>query len=103
MADAAASLVSPQRQGSQQPPRPQPRSWLSQLGAALRGDDRQAFVVYLLFFAVFVADFSLLTLAYPLSLLGYALLSQKPKRHYWLVSFRALKVEIKWFVSEYLL
>lgn len=30
-------------------------------------------------------DLSILSLAYPVSLLGYALLSQKPRRAYWLV------------------
>jgi hypothetical protein len=92
VADAAAALVTPghpndQQQQRQQPKR-RPRTWLSQLASALRGSGRQANVVYALFFAVFVADYSLLALAYPVSLLGYALLSQKPRRQYWQVSYR---------------
>jgi hypothetical protein len=86
VADAAAALVTPgQQDGQQQQARQRPRTWLSQLGAALRGSERQAHVVYALFFAVFVADYSLLALAYPLSLLAYALLSQRPRRQYWQV------------------
>lgn len=91
-AGLAAAGLSPQQQGSQQSSqqpalRPHPCSWLSQLGSVVRGGERQAYVVYTVFFAVFVADFSMLTLAYPLSLLGYALLSPKPRRQYWQVSW----------------
>lgn len=98
VADAAAALVTPGQPGRQQQPRwprPRPRTWLSQLAAALRGSERQANVVYALFFTVFVADYSLLALAYPLSLLGYALLSQKPRRQYWQASLLLLPVAVQ--------
>ncbi len=112
VADAAASLVGAQQQprtekpaaadaaagsgGSQGGSGPnggggRSRSWLGRLAAAVRGEDREAYLVYVLFIAVFVADFSLLTLVYPASLLGYALLSQAPRRQYWEVRLRLMR------------
>ena len=50
-----------------------------------RRDDRESDACYALFLAVFVADFSLAALAFPLALLGYALLAQPPSRRFWQV------------------
>ena len=58
--------------------------WRSCLGSLnWRRDDHESVVCYALYFAVFVADFSLLSLAFPLSLLCYALLAQPPSRRFW--------------------
>ena len=64
------------------------RGWLGSLN--WRRDDHESVVCYALFFAVFVADFSLLSLAFPLSLLCYALLAQPPSRRFWQVPLMRL-------------
>ena len=48
--------------------------------------DQESYVAYILYCVAFCVDGSVLTLAYPLSLLLYALLSTAPAAGYWQVS-----------------
>lgn len=59
---------------------------LQHLRHRLRRLDRESVVAYLAYVAVFVADYSLLALFFPLSMFVYALCSVKPTPRYWRVS-----------------
>jgi hypothetical protein len=48
---------------------------------------QESYVCYTLFVAVFVADFSLLTVIFPTSLFVYGLLAQATSCHFWEVGF----------------
>lgn len=48
-----------------------------------RRDDKESIVCYVLFMALFVADFSALALVFPVVLYCYALLAQPPARPFW--------------------
>ncbi len=61
---------------------PRFRRWLKR---RLRRVDRESYLCYLLFLASFAADFSLLLLLFPLSMLLYSLVSIKPSKAYWQV------------------
>ena len=60
-------------------------SWLALLRARWRRDDKESLVCYFLFVALFVADMSLLALAFPAALYLYALLVNPPARQFWQV------------------
>ncbi|KAL6770350.1 hypothetical protein ACKKBG_A34605 [Auxenochlorella protothecoides x Auxenochlorella symbiontica] len=59
---------------------------LQHLRHRLRRLDRESVVAYLAYVAVFVADYSLLALFFPLSMFVYALCSVKPTPRYWRVT-----------------
>jgi hypothetical protein len=59
--------------------------WRSLLRIRWRRDDKESIICYFLFMALFVADFSALSLVFPVVLYCYALLAQTPARHFWQV------------------
>ena len=59
--------------------------WLSDMVHRLRRDDKESYICYVLFIAAFVADFSVLALAFPLVLFCYGLLANPPPRKFWQV------------------
>lgn len=60
--------------------------WLSWLLGLTQRVDEESWTCYVLFVLVFVLDVSLLTMLFPVSLAGYALLTQRPSARYWQVS-----------------
>ena len=68
------------------------RAWLRV--PCWRRDDSESVVCYALFAALFVADFSLLSLAFPVALFCYALLAQPPSRRFWQARHPSPVVEI---------
>ena len=48
--------------------------------------DQESYTCYVLFVLIFILDFSLLTMLFPVSLAAYALATQRPSRLYWQVS-----------------
>lgn len=60
--------------------------WLSWLLSLTQRVDEESWTCYVLFVLVFVLDVSLLTMLFPVSLAGYALLTQRPSALYWQVS-----------------
>jgi len=61
------------------------RGWPGLLRGRWRRDDRESLVCYALYAGVFVADMSLLALAFPAALYLYALLVNPPARQFWQV------------------
>lgn len=47
--------------------------------------DRESYLAYVLFIVLFVADYSLLSLVFPVSTFFYALVSTRPSPHFWQV------------------
>ena len=61
-------------------------NWRSLLSLKWRQDDNESIVCYVLFMALFVADFSFLAMVFPIVLYVYALLAQAPATRFWQVS-----------------
>ena len=59
------------------------RGWPGLLRGRWRRDDRESLVCYALYAGVFVADMSLLALAFPAALYLYALLVNPPSPRFW--------------------
>ena len=60
--------------------------WRSLLSLKWRQDDNESVFCYVLFMALFVADFSFLAMVFPIVLYVYALLAQAPATRFWQVS-----------------
>lgn len=58
-------------------------SWRALLRLKWRHDDKESALCYVLFMALFVADFSVLAMAFPVVLYIYALLAQTPATRFW--------------------
>ena len=56
--------------------------------------DEESYTCYVLFVLIFVLDFSLLTMLFPVTLAAYALATQKPSQRYWQVTFCAFKCSV---------
>ena len=60
--------------------------WRELLRPMWRQDDRESIFCYVLFMAVFVADYSVLAMVFPVVLYIYALLAQTPATRFWQAS-----------------
>lgn len=69
-------------------PRPARRglNWRGLLSLKWRKDDKESVLCYMLFMALFVADFSFLAMVFPIVLYAYALLAQTPATRFWQAS-----------------
>lgn len=83
----SGSAVSTDQTSRRGPTRP---GWWAGLSAWVQHADEESYTCYVLFILIFVLDFSLLTMLFPVSLAAYALATQKPSRHYWQVTPSAL-------------
>ena len=61
-------------------------TWFSWLLSWVQRADQESYTCYVLFVLIFILDFSLLTMLFPVSLAAYALATQRPSRLYWQVS-----------------
>ena len=77
--------------GDPEAPRPAWKglSWRSLLSLKWRQDDNESIFCYVLFMALFVADFSFLAMVFPIVLYVYALLAQAPATRFWQVNIHA--------------
>ena len=67
-------------------------TWFSWLLSWVQRADQESYTCYVLFVLIFILDFSLLTMLFPVSLAAYVLATQRPSRLYWQVSlFAALR------------
>ena len=64
-------------------------NWRKLLSPTWRQDDKESIFCYALCVAVFVADYSVLALAFPVALYVYALLAQTPATRFWQASLFA--------------
>ena len=60
--------------------------WRELLRPMWRQDDKESIFCYVLFMAVFVADYSVLAMVFPAVLYIYALLAQTPATRFWQAS-----------------
>jgi len=74
-------------------------SWLSWLSSWIQRADQESYTCYVLFVLIFILDFSLLTMLFPISLAAYALATQRPSRLYWQVGYFQLRPPFCWSVS----
>ena len=74
--------------GDPEAPRPAWKglNWRGLLSLKWRQDDNESVFCYVLFMALFVADFSFLAMVFPIVLYVYALLAQAPATRFWQVS-----------------
>ena len=74
--------------GDPDAPRPARRglNWRGLLSLKWRKDDKESVLCYVLFMALFVADFSFLAMVFPIVLYAYALLAQTPATRFWQAS-----------------
>ena len=74
--------------GDPDAPRPARRglNWRGLLSLKWRKDDKESVLCYMLFMALFVADFSFLAMVFPIVLYTYALLAQTPATRFWQAS-----------------
>ena len=79
------------------PPAPQKGllAWLGGLSARLARADKESYICYALFVALFVTDFSLLALVLQVLLFCYALLAQPPARLFWQVRYSFCQAVLK--------
>ena len=61
-------------------------NWRELLSPMWRQDDKESIFCYVLFMAVFVADYSVLAMVFPAVLYVYALLAQTPATRFWQAS-----------------
>ena len=77
--------------GNPETPRPaRGLIWRSLLSLRWRQDNQESVVCYVLFMALFVADFSFLAMVFPIVLYVYALLAQTPATCFWQVTIFTL-------------
>ena len=65
------------------------RHWWTRLPGWAQHADEESYTCYVLFVLIFVLDFSLLTMLFPVTLAAYALATQKPRQRYWQVALFA--------------
>ena len=65
-------------------------TWVTWLFNWVQRVDQESYTCYVLFVLIFILDFSLLTMLFPVSLAAYALATQRPSRLYWQVSLIAV-------------
>ena len=65
-------------------------SWWTRVAGWGQHEDEESYTCYVLFVLIFVLDFSLLTMLFPVTVAAYALATQKPSQHYWQVTLSAL-------------
>ena len=75
--------------GDPDAPRPARRglNWRGLLSLKWRKGNRESVLCYVLFMALFVADFSFLAMVFPIVLYAYALLAQTPATRFWQASY----------------
>ena len=64
--------------------------WWTRLPGWGQHVDEESYTCYVLFILIFVLDFSLLTMLFPVTLAAYALATQKPSQRYWQVGLLRL-------------
>ena len=65
-------------------------TWFSWLLSWVERADQESYTCYVLFVLIFILDFSLLTMLFPVSLAAYALATQRPSRLFWQVCLFAV-------------
>jgi len=65
-------------------------TWVTWLFSWVQRADQESYTCYVLFALIFILDFSLLTMLFPVSLAAYALATQRPSRLYWQVGLLAV-------------
>lgn len=68
------------------------QGWWGGVAGWAQHADEESYTCYILFVLIFVVDFSLLTMLFPVSIAAYALATQKPSQRYWQVAFLPLNV-----------
>ena len=81
---APAQGTSPDARQGRGQARNRPNWWVWAAGWIQRADE-ESWLCYVLFVLLFILDFSLLTMLFPVSLAAYALATQKPSQRYWQV------------------